>query len=179
MIFLDKLIAVLQAFGHWLCFWALLEQEQIGFIRRFGRHARSLEPGLHWKAPFIERLEFEDARPYVYVLDPQSLRTADGIELVLRLTVTVTVTDVKSYFSGVFDGRQNVQDVAAGELGAAVRASSAADVFGEKVAQRVSRKLRAAAKGWGMHTSDVQFVDCAQAPSHRLWQTQSTSSGQE
>lgn len=178
MTFLDQIIALLQAFGDWLRFWVVVDQEQVGFIRRLGKHGRELTPGLHWKWPLLERAELEDGRPYVYLLDPQSLTTADGAMVVVRLTVTVTVVDVRRYFAAVYDGRQNVQDVAAGELGEAVRAAELSAVQGDAVIKRVAKRLRAAAKDWGMSVSDVRFVDCARARSYRLWQTQTTGAGQ-
>lgn len=178
MTFLEQLFAAIASFAEWLKWWVVVEQEQLGFIRRWGVHHREVSPGLHWKCPVWERAETEDGRPYVYLLDPQSLTTADGVLLVVRLTVTVTVIDVRKFYRTVFDGRQNVQDVAAGELGEAVRCSNCADVLGTAVLQRVSRKLRAAAKDWGMSVSDVRFVDCARARSYRLWQTQTTHAGQ-
>lgn len=178
MTFIDQIIALLQAFGDFLRFWVVVDQEQLGFIRRLGKHGRELTPGLHWKWPVLERAEVEDGRPYVYLLDPQSLTTSDGLMVVVRLTVTVTVVDVRRYFASVYDGRQNVQDVAAGELGEAVRAATAQDVQGAMVARRVARRLKAAAGEWGMAVSDVRFVDCARARSLRLWQTQTSSAGQ-
>lgn len=179
MTFLEQLVALLSAFADWLKCWVQVEQEQLAFVRRWGKHHRELGPGLHWKWPFWERAEFEDGRPYVYLLDPQSLTTADGIAFVVRLTLTVRVVDVRTYYRNVFDGRQNVQDAAAGELGSIVRASTAQQLEGSQVLQAVSRRVRAAAKDWGMVASEVKFADCVRARSYRLWQTQTSQAGQQ
>jgi regulator of protease activity HflC (stomatin/prohibitin superfamily) len=175
----SKILEFLQAFGELLKFWFIVDQEQLCFRRTLGKHGKAFGPGIHLKWPFFQKAEYEDSRPYVYLLDPQSLTTKDGVMLVLRLTVTVEVADIRKYYRNVFDGRQNVQDVAAGELGEAVRACTAADVMGNAVLARVSRKLRSSAKKWGMKVSDVRFVDCSRARSIRLWQTQTSSMGQE
>lgn len=176
---IERLLAFLQTFGAWLAFWAVVHQEQVAFIRRLGRHSRELTPGYHWKWPVIEVAETEDGRAFPYVLDPQSLRTRDGVSLIVQLTVTVQVVDVRQYFAKVFDGRKEIQDVAAAELGRAVRKLDAAEVYGDKALQQVSRRIRAAAKEWGMQVSDVEFISCVPARSYRLWNTNVTTVGQE
>ena len=177
--FLDKVIELLKQFSGWLRFWAIVEQEQLAFVRRWGVHHRQLSPGWGWKWPIWETVEYEDGRAYPYVLDPQSLDTKDNVSIVVKLGLTVTVVDPRKYYAGVFDGRANIQDVASGALGDYVREATWEEVRGKKVLQQVSRTVRAAAAKWGMEVSDVRFIDCTKAPSFRLWNTNTASAGQE
>jgi regulator of protease activity HflC (stomatin/prohibitin superfamily) len=176
---LDKIIELITTFWRWLCWFVVVEQEQHAFIRKWGVHDRELAAGRHWKWPIMEVVEFEDRRAYPYVLDAQSLVTRDNVEVVVKLGLTVTVIDPRKYYAGVYDGRANIQDVASGELGDCVRKATYEEVRGDKVLQQVSRKVRAAAKQWGMDVSDVHFNDCVKAPSFRIWNTQTTSAGQD
>lgn len=174
-----QLVAIVLEFWRFLAFWAVLDQENLGFIRRLGRPHRDMHAGLNWKCPILERAETEDARSYVYILDPCSLRSVDGKALVLRLSVTCRVINARKYFLTVCDGRTNVQDVAAGELGDVVAASEADDVLSGAVLPIVLQRTRKAARRWGMRIDDVKLVDAAETTSYRLWQSNFTSTGQD
>lgn len=176
---IKQLLDFLLQFWVYLRWWDVLDQENVGVIRRLGVLVRDMRPGVNWRWPVIESAVMFNAQWGTYVLDPQSLRTKDGITLVLRLKIGCQVTDARAHALGMFDAANNLQDVAAGELGEAVRQSDASDVYSERVLKQVTRRVKAQAKRWGLDVGDVQFLDCAPARSLRLWQTQTTSAGQE
>jgi regulator of protease activity HflC (stomatin/prohibitin superfamily) len=176
---LAQLFSFIAQFWRLLLPWVVLDAEQVGFVRRLGVPHRTLKPGLTWKMPLLEHAEVEDSRCYVYILDPQSLRTADGEQVVLRISVCTRVVDARKYFLEVYDGRSNVQDVACGELAEAVQGASADDVLSGAVLAPVLRRVRAQARRWGMRVDSVKFVDATRARSLRLWQSNFTSAGQD
>ncbi len=176
---IQQILSFLLDSWRFLICWAILDQEQLGFIRRLGRPHRDMAAGWNWKWPVLERAETEDARAYAYILDPQSLQTGDGRPVVLRLSVTCRVTNVRRYVLSVYDGRSNVQDVAAGQLGDVVAASDLAEVLSGEILPEVLKRVRAVAKKWGMQVDSVKFVDAAQTRSLRLWQSTFTSAGQD
>ena len=47
---------LLQSWRFLVC-WAVLDQEQLGFVRRLGRPNRKMKPGWNWKWPVIEQAE--------------------------------------------------------------------------------------------------------------------------
>lgn len=176
---LSKLAELIVSAWRLFAFWAILDAEHLGFIRKLGRPARRMKPGLNWKWPVLESPVTEDARAYAYILDPQSLQTGDGVALVLRLSVTVRVTNVKRYWMSVADGRSNVQDMAAGELGDVVASSDAVEVLSGEVLPTVLARVQKLARKWGMAVDSVKFVDAARTRSLRLWQSTFTAAGQE
>lgn len=166
-------------FWRHFAFWSVLNQEDIGFIRRLGRMHRKMRPGWNWRWPFIERAETVDARTSACICDPQSLRTADGVLLVLRLKVSYAVADARKYFLKVFEPGNNIQDVASGELAALVRNVTAEDLYTGKAVSHIAERVKAAGRRWGVRVFDVELVDCAPARTYRLVQTQITSQGSE
>lgn len=176
---IQQILSFLLESWRFLICWAILDQEQLGFIRRVGRPHRKMKPGWNWKWPVFERAETEDGRAYAYILDPQSLQTGDGRAVVLRLSVTCRVMNIRRYVLSVYDGRSNVQDVAAGELGDVVAASDLGEVLSGEILPEVLRRVRAVARKWGMRVDSVKFVDAAQTRSLRLWQSTFTSTGQD
>lgn len=167
---LDKLIDFIIQFIDLFRFWCVLPPEQQGFIRRFGVPTRDLKPGLNFLLPFnIETYTRVDIRQWSDVLPPQSLRTKDGVDVVVRLMVAYQVADPRTFVLEVFDATNNIQDLAMGTLGSAVTRARSADVFSGAVLEKVrDRIIRAAAK-WGIEVLKVQLTDATAAPSYRLF----------
>ena len=186
---ISKLVDLVASAWRLFACWAILDAEYSGFIRTLGRTSgkkvlwaqpgRKMKPGWNWKWPILESPVTEDARAYAYILDPQSLQTGDGVALVLRLSVTVRVTNVKRYWMSVADGRSNVQDMAAGELGDVVAGSDAGEVLSGEVLPTVLARVQKLARQWGMTVDSVKFVDAARTRSLRLWQSNFTAAGQD
>ena len=166
-------------FWRYLAFWYVLNTEEVGFVRRFGKSARTATAGIHWKWPLFEMLEFDDGRVYCVVGDPQSLTTKDGIELVLRPIAQCAVVDAEKYLLNVCDGRTNVQELIAGQLSWLVRRRTAKEVKSGAILTELVKRSAARARVWGIHIEVVELLDAATAPSYRLWQSQLNSSGQE
>jgi|SRR6185503_20260806 len=165
----DKLIDVLISVIHWFKFWCVCGLEHSGVIIRFGHPVRDLKPGFNLMWPFVEDAVKADVRVWADVLPAQSLRTSDGVTLVVRLMVSHAVVDPRTFAFKVYDANNNIQDVAAGQLGSAVMSATAAEVFDGTVLKKVRRKVVTAAKAWGLEIHNVQFVDCVEAPAFRAF----------
>jgi regulator of protease activity HflC (stomatin/prohibitin superfamily) len=176
---LSQLFAFIAQFWKQLLPWYVLNAEEVGFIRRNGIPKQDARPGLHYKHPLLETLEAESTAEYNAVLDPQSLTTKDGVDVVIRAAATCHVFDARRYFLNVTDGRTNVQDLVGGELAWLVNRRTAKEVLSGRILAELSGRSCKAARHWGIHIETVKFLDSVAAPSHRLWQTQSTSAGQE
>lgn len=174
-----QILQFIAQFWRALVPWYVLDAEQVGFVRRLGVPARDARPGLHLKWPVIECLEAESTAAYPAVLDPQSLTTKDGVEVVIRATVTCSVFDARRYFLNVTDGRTNVQELVGGELAWLVVRRPAKDVLGGRVLTELAQRSCKAARLWGINIEAVSFLDAVAAPTCRVLQNQITSSGQE
>lgn len=166
----DKLFDFITSILKYLQFWTVCKAENAGFIRRFGVPVRDMHPGLNFLWPLgIETSTHVDVRQWSDVLPPQSLRTKDGVDVVVRLMVAYQVSDPRTFVLEVFDATNNIQDLAMGTLGSAVSRAKAADVYSGAVLEKVrDRIIRAAAK-WGIEVLKVQLTDATPAPSYRLF----------
>jgi regulator of protease activity HflC (stomatin/prohibitin superfamily) len=169
-----KILELLLAWWHALRFWEILDVEERGFVRRFGKPARDLKPGFNLKWPLLESSCTENAQEGVYVLDPQSLRTSDGVELVLRCSVTFRIVDMRKYYLEAWGALNNIRDLVAGEVGEAVRKAAANDVYSGKTLKAAEKSSRKYAKEWGILIVRLRSIDSAKGRSMRLWQTQTT-----
>jgi regulator of protease activity HflC (stomatin/prohibitin superfamily) len=176
---ISQLLTFLAQFWKQLIFWVVVDTGQVGILRKWGVPAGRLKPGLTWKLPVRDTVDIEDGREWTYILDPQSIRTIDGVQVVLRLSAMVRVVNPHLYFTRCGDGRNNIQDAACGELTDIVQGSTAEDVLSGRVLELVRPRVLKVARRWGMRVDSLKFHDCAESPSVRLWQSNFTSAGQD
>jgi regulator of protease activity HflC (stomatin/prohibitin superfamily) len=176
---LSKIIDLIIAFWSALRFWEVLPTEEIGFIRRLGKPARSLRPGFNWKCPILEGAETANAQEGVYTLDPQSLRTSDGVEVVVRVSVTFKVIDARKFHLEAWGALNNIKDLVAGEIGEAVREATAEDLWTGVAVKSALKSARLHANCWGIKLVRLRCQDAAKGRSIRLWNTNTNATGQE
>ena len=72
----------------------IVSQATAGIVERLGRYSRTLEPGLHFLVPFIDRMrEIVDLREQVVAFPPQPVITQDNVTISIDTVFYFTVTD--------------------------------------------------------------------------------------
>jgi len=75
----------------------IIHQAEKGLIERFGRYKETLEPGLRFIIPFMDRLAARvDMRETVLDVEPQAVITKDNVGVTVDAVVYYYVTDAKS-----------------------------------------------------------------------------------
>lgn len=175
---LSKILDLIVAFWALIRPWHILPQEELGFIRHMGKPGRDLSPGYNWKCPLLETAETANGQEGVYVLDPQSLRTVDGVEIVMRVSVTFKVVDVRKFHLEAWGALDNIRDLVAGEVGEAVRSATAEALWQGAAVRQALKSSRDHARDWGIKIIRLRCQDATKGRSLRLWQTTTTADGQ-
>jgi regulator of protease activity HflC (stomatin/prohibitin superfamily) len=75
----------------------VIHQAQKGLIERFGKYKETLEPGLRFIIPFIDKLAARiDMRETVLDIEPQAVITKDNVGVTIDAVVYYYVTDAKA-----------------------------------------------------------------------------------
>ncbi len=75
----------------------IIHQAERGIIERFGRFKETLEPGLRFIIPYIDRLSARiDMRETVLDVEPQAVITNDNVTVTVDAVVYYYVTDAKA-----------------------------------------------------------------------------------
>jgi len=75
----------------------IIHQAEKGLIERFGRYKETLEPGLRFILPFIDKLAARvDMRETVLDVEPQAVITKDNVGVSIDAVVYYYVTDAKA-----------------------------------------------------------------------------------
>jgi regulator of protease activity HflC (stomatin/prohibitin superfamily) len=73
----------------------IIPQAQAGIVERLGRYSRTLEPGLHFLLPFVDKLRrpLVDMREQVVTFQPQPVITQDNVTISIDTVFYFTITD--------------------------------------------------------------------------------------
>jgi regulator of protease activity HflC (stomatin/prohibitin superfamily) len=73
----------------------VVPQARAGIVERLGRYNRTLEPGLHFLLPFIDKLRrpLVDMREQVVTFQPQPVITQDNVTISIDTVFYFTITD--------------------------------------------------------------------------------------
>src|SRR5437870_1075274 len=75
----------------------IIPQARAGVVERFGRYSRTLNAGLTFVVPFVDRIrEMVDLREQVVSFDPQPVITEDNLVVSIDTVIYFQVTDPKS-----------------------------------------------------------------------------------
>jgi len=166
---LDRLFALLLDAWRLLVPWAILGDDQVGLVRRLGVYRRDLRHGWNWKLPLIEAAMSETSALDSARLPEQSMTTRDGVQVTIRGVLTYRVVDARQYILGVDSPASVINDAGAAAIGELVPELDAAEVLtGPEFLSKLTRRVRARAKRWGIEVDAVGLADRTRARTLRL-----------
>jgi membrane protease subunit HflK len=121
----ERLLDALINGWHLLRPFFIVRAFERGVVLRFGQFNRELEPGLHWKIPFVEEpIEFTACISTVR-LPAQSLTTKDDVQVTIAAIVKYEIVSAKAYCVDIWDQHDVLADVTMG----AIRRETATAVY--------------------------------------------------
>jgi modulator of FtsH protease HflC len=169
----------------------IVHQNQQAIVLRFGdptaRGAPITKPGLHWKIPFVETVEFFNTRILDIDTDPQTVIVADKKQLVVDSFARYRIVDPLKYFQklGNEQGARSRLGVVLDSslrlvLGSATIEAVVRDKRGELM-DEIQRRVNADAKEFGIEITDVRIMraDLPPAISESIYKRMQTERGQE
>jgi regulator of protease activity HflC (stomatin/prohibitin superfamily) len=86
-------VAVIAAFIIIISGLKIVSQFEKGLVERFGRYHETVDPGLRWIWPFMERIRRVDMREQVVDVPPQEVITEDNVVVTVDAVVYYRATD--------------------------------------------------------------------------------------
>ena len=137
-----------------------------GIVR--GIHVTSLVPGwwLYW--PLIQNIETIRCKTQVKDLRPQSVWTADRIEMTVSGAIRYRVRSAQKTLLEVYDYDQNIQAVALGIIQQYIREHELQDLDMQRIEAEVLKGVREASIGWGLYIEKVYITDIGRTQNIRI-----------
>ena len=166
---LDRLIDFLLSIIDLFRFWQVIDAFERAVVLRFGKHVRTLEPGIHWLAPLaIERVLIDNVVPRTIEITTQTLTTKDGVTCLLGGVVTAHIADIEKALLGVEGVDHALTDAVMGTFGDHVAASTWDEIADEKFAHELTKACRRAALRYGIYIERVQLGSRAKCRAYRI-----------
>ncbi len=160
-----------------------VDEREKAIVFKFGEIVRSdVEPGLHWKVPFINNVRFFDARVQTMDADPQRYLTVEKKNLSVDSFVKWKIRDVHSYYTRLSGLKSNarsrldqrVNDSLRQEFG---KRSVQEVISGDRrvIMEVVQKSMNAEAATLGIEVIDVRLkrVDLEESISQQVYQRMS------
>jgi regulator of protease activity HflC (stomatin/prohibitin superfamily) len=146
-------------------------QFQKGVRYRMGKFNKVLEPGPHWKIPYLETVLKDSIVDTTILLPVQSVITEDRMEVVVSATVGYMVKDIAVFYNNVYDTRSALSDKTMVVIRDTIAANSFDTIISDPVTFNLWLKKLAQkdVKKYGIHVNFVSLVNFTKARSYRLF----------
>lgn len=165
---LDRLVDFLLQFLDQALPFKVINETDKGIRLRFGRFTEILEPGFHWKLPFIDEILSHPVLWTTYSTPAQSLTTKDEKDVVIKMIIKYRVVDIQVFLLEVWDAIDAISDMTQGISFDVVKGRTWEELHHDDLKNTIARKARMEAKRWGIEIESVTLSDLAKIRSIRL-----------
>jgi membrane protease subunit HflC len=164
-IFLGLVLALLGAAAA-VAYFALfiVHQNEQSLVLEFGKPKRVInEPGLHWKIPVVETVDYFDKRILDLDTQPQEVTASDQKRIVVDAFARYRIVDPLRFYQTVRDER-NVKSRLGPIVESSIRRVLGATTFQnvvrdrrEELMQRIAQQVNSEGKEFGLEVVDVRI----------------------
>ncbi len=133
-----------------------------------GMRIAGLMPGWYLVWPLIQNIETIRCKTQVKDLRPQSVWTADRIEMTVSGAIRYRVRSAQKALLEVYDYDQNVQTVALGIIQQYVRGHELENLDTQQLEDEMLKGVRKASEGWGLYIEKVYITDIGRTQNIRI-----------
>ena len=162
----DKLIEFLIKLGKDVLLWVVIEEWNQAVLLRFGKFVKVLKPGIHFKIPFFDSVWETETITQSIDMNPQSITTADGKNIVVKAIIRFSVVDTKTYVMSIMKPHDVLVDTTQGMIREIIEDTRWYDLVG--IDKQLTTEVGKFMKRWGIKVEKVTLTDLAEIPSYRV-----------
>lgn len=163
---LDKLIEQLIKFSKDILPYFIIEQWNEAVVLRFGKFHKVAKPGFHFKIPFFDSVWETEIITQSLDMNPQSITTADGKNIVVKAIIRFSVIDTKTYITSIMKPHDVLVDTTQGMIREIIEETRWYELVG--VDTELTSKVGKFMRRWGIKVEKVTLTDLAEIPSYRV-----------
>ncbi|MGI8664146.1 MAG: SPFH domain-containing protein [Acidimicrobiales bacterium] len=144
----------------------IVQQGQVGVVKRLGEYKRTHEPGLTLITPFVESLQRVDMREIPRPGDRQDVITKDNVVVTVNATIFTQIVDAKSALFSVANFDIGIDALARTALRSVIGTMSLDQALSERerINTDVQQQMEAVTDKWGIRISRIEIVEIAPPP---------------
>lgn len=162
----DKLIEFAIQFLEDILPIKLVNEWEKGVFLRFGKYLKVVEPGLKFKIPFVDKIWQTPVITQTIHLNPQSLTTLDGKDVVLKAIVRYHVDDVKEFLLNVMHASDVLVDTTQGVIRDTIEEYNWEDLY--NISEYLENQVQDIVDNWGIKIEKITLTDLGLVKTYRI-----------
>jgi len=144
----------------------IVQQGQVGVVKRLGEYRRTHEPGLVVVAPFVDSLQRVDMREIPRPGDRQEVITKDNVVVTVNATIFTQIVDAKQALFSVANFDIAIDALARTALRSVIGTLSLDQALSERerINTDVQQQMEVVTDKWGIRISRIEIVEIAPPP---------------
>jgi regulator of protease activity HflC (stomatin/prohibitin superfamily) len=144
----------------------IVQQGQVGVVKRLGEYRRTHEPGLVVVAPFVDSLQRVDMREIPRPGDRQEVITKDNVVVTVNATIFTQIVDAKQALFSVANFDVAIDALARTALRSVIGTLSLDQALSERerINTDVQQQMEVVTDKWGIRISRIEIVEIAPPP---------------
>ncbi len=144
----------------------IVQQGQVGVVKRLGEYRKTHEPGLVVIAPFVDSLQTVDMREVPVPGDRQDVITKDNVVVTVNATIFTQVVDAKQALFSVKNFDIAIDALARTALRSVIGTMTLDEALSERerINTDVQEQMEQVTDKWGIRISRIEIVEIAPPP---------------
>ena len=144
----------------------IVQQGQVGVVKRLGEYRKTHEPGLVIIIPFVDSLQMVDMREIPIPGDRQDVITKDNVVVTVNATIFTQVVDAKQALFSVKNFDVAIDALARTALRSVIGTMTLDEALSERerINTDVQEQMEIVTDKWGIRISRIEIVEIAPPP---------------
>ena len=144
----------------------IVQQGQVGVVKRLGEYRKTHDPGLVIIAPFVDALQRVDMREIPRPGDRQEVITKDNVVVTVNATIFTQVVDAQQALFSVANFDVAIDALARTALRSVIGTLSLDQALSERerINTDVQQQMEVVTDKWGIRISRIEIVEIAPPP---------------
>jgi regulator of protease activity HflC (stomatin/prohibitin superfamily) len=144
----------------------IVQQGEVGVVKRLGEYRKTHEPGLVIIAPFIDGLQRVDMREIPVPGDRQEVITRDNVVVTVNATIFTQIVDAKQALFSVANFSVAIDALARTALRSVIGTLSLDEALSERerINTDVQSQMEAVTDKWGIRIARIEIVEITPPP---------------
>jgi len=144
----------------------IVQQGQVGVVKRLGEYRKTHEPGLVVIMPFVDTLQSVDMREVPVPGDRQDVITKDNVVVTVNATIFTQVVDAKQALFSVKNFDVAIDALARTALRSVIGTMTLDEALSERerINTDVQEQMEVVTDKWGIRISRIEIVEIAPPP---------------
>ena len=148
---------------HW---WVVITPWEQGLRIRLGKHVKTLDKGIHFKVPVIDKIYVQPTRLRVICIADQSLMTADKKVVILSGSLAYKVKDLEKLYETLHNPTAAIEQQVMGIISECVFETKLDDLSPKHLMELVNKEINL--EKYGLESSDYFLTSFASVRTYRI-----------